>query len=89
MLSFYSLGMPATTVKLEPDLVAKAAALKEPAQSISAFVRGLIEREHRTRQLHESARVYEQFLRENPEERQEMEVWESAPLGNDTAPKQP
>jgi predicted CopG family antitoxin len=81
--------MPTTTVKLESDLVEKVAALKEPEQSISAFVRSLIEKEHRTRQLHESARVYELFLRENPEERQEMEVWESAPLSTDVAPKQP
>jgi hypothetical protein len=81
--------MPATTVKLESDLVEKAAALKQPDESISAFVRSLIEKEHRTRQLHESARVYEQFLRENPEERQEMEVWESAPLSGDIEPEQP
>ena len=81
--------MPATTVKLESDLVEKAAALKSNGQSISAFVRGLIEREHRVRQLQESARIYEQFLRENTEEREAMEVWESAPLSESLEPKQP
>jgi hypothetical protein len=81
--------MPATTVKLEPDLVEKASVLKLPEQSISAFVRSLIEKEHRARQLHESAQAYEQFLRENPEEREAMEVWESAPLSETIEPKRP
>ena len=81
--------MPATTVKLESDLVEKAVALKQPDESISAFVRGLIEKEHRARQLHESAQRYDQFLREHPEEREAMEVWESAPLSGEIEPKQP
>ena len=81
--------MSATTVKLESDLVQKAAELKSDGQSISAFVRALIEKEHRTRQLDESARIYERFLRENPGEKEAMEVWESAPLSESIEPKQP
>lgn len=81
--------MSATTVKLESDLVQKVTELKPQGQSVSAFVRGLIEKEHRARQLHESAQTYEQFLREHPEEREAMEVWESAPLSNTIEPKRP
>ena len=81
--------MPATTVKLESDLAQKAADLKSDGQSISAFVRALIEKEHRSRQLNESARAYEQFLRDNPDEREAMEVWESAPLSENIEPKRP
>lgn len=81
--------MSATTVKLESDLVQKAIELKPHGQSISAFVRSLIEKEHRARQLHESAQAYEQFLRENPAEREAIEVWESAPLSDSIEPKRP
>lgn len=72
--------MPPTRVELESDLVEKVAALKEPDQTIAAFIRGLIEKEHRERRLRESAQLYEQFLRDNPDEREALEVWESAPF---------
>jgi hypothetical protein len=72
--------MPATFVDLESDLVEKAAAIKEPDQTIAAFVRNLIEKEHRAWRLRESAQRYEQFLRDNPDEREALEVWESAPF---------
>ncbi|BET69529.1 hypothetical protein ASA1KI_44470 [Opitutales bacterium ASA1] len=72
--------MPATTIKLDAELVRKATELKPVDETLTGFVRGLIEREHRDRQFREAARAYEAFLRENPEEREAMEVWESAPL---------
>ncbi len=81
--------MPATTVKLEPDLVEKAAALKQPEQSISSYVRSLIEKEHREKTLRAAAQSYEQFLLEHPAEREAMEVWESAPLSDAIEPKKP
>ena len=81
--------MPATTVKLESDLVEKAESLKSAKQSISAYVRSLIEKEHRDRKLREGAQAYEQFIRNHPAEREAMEVWESAPLANSIEPKQP
>jgi predicted CopG family antitoxin len=81
--------MPATTIKLESDLAQKASDLKQEGQSISAFVRSLIEREHRSRRLQESAQAYEHFLRDHPEEREAMEVWESAPLSETSKLKQP
>jgi predicted CopG family antitoxin len=81
--------MPATTIKLEADLVKKVSALKPKDESISGYVRELIEREHRARTHREAAVVYQEFLRENPEERLAMEVWESAPLVVEVEPKRP
>lgn len=81
--------MPATTVKLEPDLVEKVAALKRPEQSISSFVRSLIEKEHREKTHRAAAQAYKQFLQEHPAEREAMEVWESAPLTDVIEPKKP
>jgi hypothetical protein len=81
--------MSATTIKLESDLVEKAAHLKSPGQSISAYVRGLIEKEHRDRKHREGALAYEQFLKDHPAEREAMEVWESAPLAETIEAKRP
>ena len=81
--------MPATTVKLEAELAGKVTSLKSPKQSISAYVRALIEKEHRDRKLREAAETYEQFLHKNPAEREAMEVWESAPLSDTIEPRQP
>jgi predicted CopG family antitoxin len=81
--------MSATTIKLEADLVKKVTALKPKDESISAFVRELIEKEHRARENRASAVVYQQFLEDNPDERAAMEVWESAPLVDEIEPKKP
>jgi predicted TPR repeat methyltransferase len=81
--------MSATTIKLEADLVKKVAALKPRDESISGYVRGLIENEHRAREHREAAVAYRQFLRENPDERAAMEVWESAPLVDEVEPRKP
>jgi len=81
--------MSATTIKLEADLVKKVAALKPKDESISGFVRELIEKEHRARENRASAVVYKQFLEDNPDERAAMEVWESAPLVDEIEPKKP
>ena len=81
--------MPATTIKLEAALVEKVTTLKPKEESISGYVRGLIEREHQARVHQEAANLYQQFLDEHPEERAAMEVWESAPLVDDVEPKKP
>jgi hypothetical protein len=81
--------MSATTIKLDAGLVKKVTSLKPKDASISGYVRGLIEREHQVRELQAASRTYAQYLRENPEERRAMEVWESAPLSNKVEPRQP
>ena len=75
--------MPATTIKLEADLVKKVTALKRKDESISDYVRGLIEREHWARGNRVAAWLYQQFSNENPEERMAMDIWESAPLSDE------
>jgi predicted CopG family antitoxin len=81
--------MSATTIKLEADLVKKVTALKPKDESISAFVRELIEKEHRARSNREAALAYRQFLHDHPEERAAMEGWESAPLVDDIEGRKP
>lgn len=84
----YFKSMPATTIKLEAELVKIVTSLKPRDESISGYVRGLIEKEYRARRHREAATVYQQFLQENPEERAAMEVWESAPLSDGVEPSQ-
>ena len=81
--------MPATTIKLEAELVKKVTSLKPEDESISGYVRSLIEREHRAREHRAAANVYQRFLDENPEERSAMEIWQSAPLVDDVEPEKP
>ncbi len=81
--------MPATTIKLEAELVKKVTTLKPKDESISSYVRGLIEKEHRAREHRTAASAYLRFLGGNPEERAAMEVWESAPLVDDIEPRKP
>ena len=81
--------MPATTIKLEADLVKKVTTLKPKDESISGYVRGLIEKEHNARAHREAAHTYQRFLKENPAERAAMEVWESAPLSDDPESHKP
>jgi predicted CopG family antitoxin len=81
--------MPETTIKLEADLVKKVVALKPRDESISGFVRALIEKEHLARTNRTAATLYQQFLNENPDERVAMEAWESAPLVGEVEPKHP
>ena len=81
--------MPATTIKLEAELVKNVTNLKPKDESISGYVRGLIEKEHLARKHHEAASTYQKFLQENPDERAAMEVWESAPLVDDVEPRKP
>ena len=70
-------------------MVKKVTALKLKDESISGFVRELIEKEHRAREHRASAVVYQQFLRENHDEQAAMEVWESAPLVDEIEPRKP
>lgn len=81
--------MPATTIKLEADLVKKVTAIKPKDGSISAYVRELIEREHRARENREAAMLYRQFLNEHPGERAAMEEWEASPLADAIEPHEP
>lgn len=78
--------MPATTIKLEHDLVRKVSGLKPKDESISGFVRLLIEREHREREQRAAASAYQRFLAAHSEEKAAMEQWAAAPLSEQIKP---
>jgi predicted CopG family antitoxin len=80
--------MPSTTVKLDDGLVTKVSEIKGD-ESISAYVRSLIEKEYRERLLRRAAADYGRFLEEHPAEREAMEVWEDAPLAGEIEPRKP
>ncbi len=72
--------MPSTTIKVESDLLKDITRVKPKEQSISAFVREVLERDIRRRKMKEAAHEYQKFLAGQPEEEAEMEAWESARL---------
>ena len=82
----YFFGMSATTVKLEDGMLREISRVKPPEQSLSAFVRGVLERDLRRRKMREAAHAYQTLLAENENERSEVAAWETANL---TAPPKP
>lgn len=81
--------MSSTTIRLEADILQKLKKIRPEDQSISAFVRGLIEREYREREMRRAADVYREYLARDPVERAAMEEWEAAPLVNEVEPPAP
>ena len=72
--------MHATTIKLDGMLIKRLTALKPRDETLSAFVRGVLDAEIRRRQLRVAAENYAEFLRAHPEEADEMGVWATASL---------
>lgn len=77
--------MSATTIKIEDPLLHEIQEIKDPNQSVSAYVKEVLEREISQRHMAEAAQKYQVFLAENREEAKEVESWEAAPL--DRAPR--
>ena len=48
----------------------------------------MVEQAHEARKHRVAGVAYRQFLRDHPDERAAMEVWEAAPLVNEIEPKQ-
>ena len=76
----YSFGMPATTIKLDGELLKSIAAIKPPRQTLSAYVREALQRDLRRQKMREAAETYTDLLRNNPAEREAMDEWEAASL---------
>jgi hypothetical protein len=72
--------MRATTVKVEGDLLEELERTKPPSQTLSAYVRSILEREMRRQKIAEAADRYAAFLRETPDERTWLEEWANADL---------
>lgn|GEM_PF-3584754 len=83
----YYLSMPATTVKLEGEILEALYQLKPAGGTLTSIVRELLESEIRRRRMARAALDYSAFLAAHPAEAQELDSWASAPLERDTAPR--
>jgi len=72
--------MKATTIKVEGELLESLERSKPPKQSLSAYVRTLLERALRQEQLAAAAERYVEFVRESPDEAEWLGTWERADL---------
>jgi hypothetical protein len=72
--------MPATTVKLDGELLRAITNVKPPKQPLSAYVREALHRDLRRQQMRAAAETYMSLLRNNRTEREAMDEWEAAPL---------
>lgn len=72
--------MKATTVKVEGELLQKLERTKPPRQSLSAYVRSLLEQAVTRQQMAVAAERYAEFVRETPEEHTWLAEWDSADL---------
>lgn len=73
-------GMKATTIKLDGPLVKRLQALKPPKETLTGFVREVLDAEVRRRTLRAAAEQYAEFLRDHPAEADEVSLWATAPL---------
>ena len=81
----YSSGMKATTVKLDGSILGELKALKRPDQNLTALVRELLKAQIHRSKMAQAAEEYTSFLRENPAESAEIDVWASAPLDREAS----
>jgi hypothetical protein len=72
--------MKATTVKVDGELLAKLERTKPPHQSLTGYVRSLLEQAIARRQMAEAADRYAEFVQENGEERSWLAEWDNADL---------
>lgn len=73
--------MVATTVKIDGEVFEEARQLVRGRQSITSFVRESVQAELKRRKFREAAVQYQEFLRQNPDEVADLEMWEAADLG--------
>lgn len=81
------MGMQATTIKLDGRLVSKLKGLMPPDETLSGFVRAILDAEVRRQQQVASAEKYVAFLRTHPEEAEAMNEWAAAPLDRSPKPR--
>jgi predicted CopG family antitoxin len=77
--------MRATTIKIEGDLLEQLEKAKPDNLSLSAYVREILTRDLRRRELAHAAVSYEEFLAANPGEQSWLREWDEADLAS--APK--
>jgi len=72
--------MLATTIKLDGVLTKRLARAKPRGETLTGFVRSILDADLRRRAQRMAADVYVEFLRSHPEEAAEMDAWSTAPL---------
>ncbi len=79
--------MHATTIKLDGALVSRLKALKPRNETLTGFVRNVLDAEVRRHQLLAAAEAYALLLREHPGEAEAMDAWAAAPLERPAKPR--
>lgn len=74
--------MKATTIKIEGELLRELEKSKPEYLSLSAYVREVLTKDLRRRQLAEAAASYEVFMAANPEEKSWLREWDGADLAS-------
>lgn len=72
--------MPATTIKVEGELLERIDRHRPKNVTITAFVRAVLEQEMRRRETSQAADEYARFLAANDDERAWLADWDSADL---------
>jgi hypothetical protein len=79
--------MRATTVKVDGKLLEELERAKPVNETLSGYVRSILEREMRRRKLADAAEQYVQLLRDAPDERAWLDEWDAADLARPSARK--
>lgn len=72
--------MKATTVKVDGELLAELERVKPRSQTLTGFVRSVLQQEVQRRRMAEAAGRYAEFLRDAPDERSWLGDWDRADL---------
>lgn len=72
--------MQATTIKIEDPILAELRKFAPEDQSLSAFIREILERDIHRRKMTQAAEAYVAWLEGNVEEREWLEEWDVAGL---------
>jgi len=77
--------MKATTIKVEGELLAQLEQAKPKAESLTTYVRAILQQEVRRQQMAAAAERYTEFLAQDADERAWLDEWDRADLAS--APK--
>ena len=72
--------MKATTIKVEGELLKELQKFKPASQSLSGYVRSLLQQEVQRRKMANAADRYASFLRDHDDERAWLDEWDGADL---------
>jgi hypothetical protein len=72
--------MKATTIKVEGELLRELERAKPASQSLSAYVRFVLQQAMMRRKMADAAGRYAEFVRETPSEREWLAEWATADL---------